>query len=304
MPIKPPKILVVVGPTASGKSELAVKLAKKFNGEIISADSRQIYKGLDIGAGKVEGSWNKNVFTYKDVSHYLIDEASPKTQYSVARFQKQANKTIRQILKQGKLPIICGGTGHWVDAVVFNEVLPAVKPNIKLRQELEKFSTEELYQRLLKLDPDRAKDIDAKNPRRLIRALEIVLTTGKPVPKPKNKPAYEAIWLGIKPNQDVLHEKIEKRLKQRLKQGLVEEVEELHQNGLSWKRLEEFGLEYKFTSLYLQGEISQEEMFDQLFSSIKQYAKRQLTWWKRNSEIHWSSNPSELLRLAKELLLW
>lgn len=307
-----PSIIVVVGPTASGKSELAVKLAKKFNGEIISADSRQIYRGLDIGSGKVAGKWKGDVYSYKDVPHYLIDEASPRLQYSVARFKKQTNKVIADIIARGKLPIICGGTGHWIDAVVFNETLPAVKPNAKLRSELNKLSTEELFKRLKKLDPERATNIDQHNPRRLVRALEIVMTTGQPVPKRLTLPSpqvgrvregmYNTIWLGIKPSPELLRAKIEKRLKQRLKQGLVEEVRQLHANKMSWKKLEDFGLEYKFAALYLQAKISEQEMFDQLLRAIKQYAKRQFTWWKRNPNIHWSDNPSKLITLAKELL--
>lgn len=295
-----PKIIVVVGPTASGKSELAVRLAKKLNGEIISADSRQIYRGLDIGSGKVEGKWQRGVFIYKNIPHYLIDEVSPKAQYSVAKFQRQANKIIKDVLKRGKLPIICGGTGHWIDAVVYEQTLPEVKPDHKLRAKLSKMSPEKLFHQLSKLDAERAQSIDAKNPRRLIRALEIVMTTGRPVPKNQNTNQYDALWLGINPDKETLHQKIEKRLKARLKQGLVKEVQQLHNDGLSWKKLESFGLEYKFIALFLQNKITEDEMKEQLFRAIKQYAKRQLTWWKRNNQINWSSEPKELLTIAKK----
>ncbi len=293
------QLICIIGPTAAGKSELAVKLAVKLNGEIISADSRQIYRGLDIGSGKVEGKWKGEVFVYKNIPHYLIDEVSPRGQYSVAKFQKQATKLITDIHKRGKLPIICGGTGHWIDAVVFAQVLPEVKPDTKLRAKLNQMSVEQLFVQLKKLDPQRAKTIDSKNPRRLIRALEIVMTTGKPVPKSTNRSKYQTIWLGINPGKSELDKKIAKRLNARLKQGLIKEVAQLHKQGLSWKKLESFGLEYKYVALFLQNKITEDEMKEQLLRAIKQYAKRQLTWWKRNQEIHWSSEPKELLSLAK-----
>ncbi len=299
------KILVIVGPTSSGKSELAVKLAKRFKGEIISADSRQVYRDMNLGTGKVEGKWKfcKNrgrgfyktkVYVYKNTPHYLIDFANPKKQYSVSQFQKQAKKTIADIFKRGRLPIICGGTGHFIDAVVYNQNLPEVPPNPTLRKELDKQSNEQLLEYLKQLDPDRASVIDWHNKRRLIRALEIIITTGKPVPpvgadtiRPLQ---YDVLWLGINLPQDDLYKKIDKRLKQRLKAGMIKEVQKLRKQGLSWKRLDDFGLEYRYISLYLQKKLSYDEMFTQLSYAIKHYSKRQLTWWKRNKEINWISN--------------
>lgn len=280
-------MIVIVGPTASGKSELAVKIAKKVNGEIISADSRQIYKGLDIGSGKVEGKWINGKFIYKGVPHYLIDEASPRVQYSVARFQKKARATLDDIFARGKTPIICGGTGHWIDAVVFSQVLPAVKADAKLRARLAKLSTAQMFAKLQKLDPARAKTIDSQNPRRLVRALEIVMTTGKPVPKLQAKSKYKVKWIGLNPEMETLEKKIAKRLDERIKQGMIKEVQKLRNSGISWKRLESFGLEYKFCALHLQGKISLEEMRALLLIAIRQYAKRQMTWWKRNKDISW-----------------
>lgn len=283
-------MIVIVGPTASGKSELAVRIAKKVEGEIISADSRQIYKGLDIGSGKIEGKWRGGKFIYKNVPHYLIDEASPRVQYSVARFQKKARATLDDIFARGKTPIICGGTGHWIDAVVFSQVLPAVKADSKLRARLAKLSTAQMFAKLQKLDPARAKNIDSKNPRRLMRALEIVMTTGKPVPKLQSTSAYTVKWIGLNPEMEILEKKIAKRLNERIKQGMIKEVQKLRNSGISWKRLESFGLEYKFCALHLQGKISLEEMRALLLIAIRQYAKRQMTWWKRNKDIKWQSN--------------
>lgn len=352
-------LVTIVGPTSSGKSELAVFLAKKFNGEIISVDSRQIYKGMDLGTGKVAGKWlaskkrtyakvrkNPPSYFYKGIRHYLIDYVSPTRQYSVARFQRDAKKAIANILKQGKLPILCGGTAHWIDAIVFEQNIPEVKPNKKLRESLEKKSVEELYEQLQKLDPVRATTIDQQNPRRLIRALEIVMTTGKPVPPLISIPSaaeesvnlkkidpstprvhssvgmtqHQTLWLGIKTDQDELYKKIEKRLKQRFKQGMIKEVERLHKGtlplfskegargsskiGLSWKKLEGFGLEYKFIAQYLQQKITYEEMFTQLLFAIKHYSKRQLTWWKRNKEINWFNvNDKQKILIATKKLI-
>lgn len=297
-------LIVIVGPTASGKSELAVKIARKIGGEIISADSRQIYKGMDIGSGKVEGQWtkvgpNKKVYLYKGVPHHLIDEASPRVQYSVARFQKNAKKIIADIFARGKTPIICGGTAHWIDAVVFNQALPQVKPDAKLRAKLANLTTEQMFEKLQKLDPERAVEIDARNPRRLVRALEIVMSTGKPVPKMKNESPYDVKWIGLNPDPEALQVKIKKRLAARLKQGMLKEVQKLHKSGLSWKRLESFGLEYKYCALHLQGKLTAEEMKDQLLTAIRQYSKRQMTWWNRNKDIQWSDDPQKLLTLAK-----
>lgn len=300
------KLLAVVGPTASGKSELAVQLAKKFNGEIISCDSRQVYKGMDIGTGKVEGAWVHNgdhrVFRYKGIPHYCIDYVNPKSQYSVARFQKDAGKAITDILKRGKLPILCGGTGQWIDAVISNQKIPEVKPNLKLRHKLEKLSLPEMFQQLKRLDPDRAAVIDAHNPRRLIRALEIVLTTGKPVPKLSTQQNFDVLWIGLYPGQEQLYKKIDKRLKQRLDEGMVKEVQKLRKQGLSWKKLESFGLEYKYMALYLQKKLAMPEMTSQLAFAIKHYSKRQMTWFRRNQTITWLSDPKKALKIGQNFI--
>jgi len=299
------KIIIIIGPTASGKSELAVKLAKEFKGEIISADSRQVYRQLDIGSGKVPGRWQgsgKNRrFMYKGIAHYGIDIVDPKKTVSVAQFQRVATKALRDIRRRGKLPIICGGTAHWVDAVVYDQKFPRVQPNLKLRAQLEKKSVPQLYAQLKQLDPVRAKNIDRRNPRRLIRALEIVLTTGQAIPKLEQTSRYHALWIGLKPAQTTLYKKIDQRLKGWFKQGLLQEVENLHQQGLSWTRVEQFGLEYKAVALYLQNKIDRAEMLRQSSSSIKHYAKRQMTWWKRNPDINWIRSERQLpkiLRLA------
>ncbi len=312
-----PKVIAIVGPTASGKSELAVALAKKYNGEIISCDSRQVYRGLNLGTGKIPGQWKKPVgqknrgrdfsgrlgyFYYRGVAHHCIDFVDPKKQYSVALFQKAAQKAISEIVGRGKLPILCGGTGLWIDAVIYNQSIPEVKANPALRRKLEKLDIEQLYEKLKQLDPDRAAVIDWHNKRRLIRSLEIVLTTGRPLPKMKTQPGYDVLWLGIQPPQDALYKKIDLRLSQRIKSGMIDEVRRLHRQGLSWKRLEAFGLEYKYLALFLQKKLSEKQMLQQLSFAIKHYAKRQLTWWKRNAEIHWMPDGKKATELVVKFL--
>src|SRR5258708_416048 len=189
------KLIVILGPTSSGKSSLAIKLAKKFKGEIISADSRQVYQGMNIGTGKVTR------VEQKMVPHHLLDIANPKKQFSVAEFKPYANLAISKITSKDKVPFLVGGTPFWIYAVIDDLQIPEVAPNLKLRKQLEKKSTSELFAMLKKLDPRRAKNIDAKNPRRLIRAIEIVKTTGKPVPVSERVLRKESLLIGLKKNQ-------------------------------------------------------------------------------------------------------
>jgi len=290
------KIIVILGPTASGKSTLAVKIAKKFGGEIISADSRQVYKGMDIGTGKV---------TKKEMAkipHHLLDVASPKKQFTVAQYKKLSEKAIKKIHSHGKIPIICGGTGFYIQTITDNIAIPKVKPDAKLRAELEKKSAKELFNRLKKLDPRRAKNIDKNNRRRLIRALEIVIKSGKKIPILKSEPKCEALIIGIKHNSKELKELIKTRLFKRLKQGMVKEIINLKKSGLSWKRLEDFGLEYRYVAYYLQNKLSYNEMVGKLQKEIEHYAKRQMTWFKKDKRIRWITDLRQATKLIKEFL--
>ena len=273
---------MILGPTASGKSALAVKLAKKINGEIISADSRQVYKGLNIGSGKI---------TKKEMSgipHYCLDIVSPKKIFTVADFKKCAEKAIEKIFTKNKIPIIVGGTGLYIQAIVDNIILSEVKPNWKLRKELEKKTTEEMFKMLKKLDPERAKNIDAKNPRRLIRAIEIAKKLGKtPKLKPMSRRDLDIRQIGIKLPDEILKKNIEKRIKKMLKGGLVAETKKLRKSGLSWKRIYELGFEYKYPALFLRRKISKDEMLAKMLVENRQYSKRQMTWFKRDKRIKW-----------------
>jgi len=293
-----PKIIVILGPTSSGKSALAVKLAKKFNGEIISADSRQVYEELNIGSGKI---------TKKEmggVPHYLLDVANPKNFFSVSQYQKLAKRALEKIIKNGKLPIICGGTGLYIDALIYDYKFPEAKPNPKLRESLEKLNTEKLFQKLQNLDPLRAKNIDRHNRRRLVRALEILLSTKKPIPPLAtiDSSNYETLKIGTKKTNEELKDKIKKRLYKRLKQGMIKEVENLRKSGLSWKKLDSFGLEYRFVSRYLRGLISKQEMIESILKESFKYAKRQMTWFKRDKNIYWIEKENQAIELVKNFL--
>ncbi len=291
-----PKLIVIAGPTASGKSDLAVWLAKRINGEIISADSRQVFKGMDIGTGKITKK------EMQHVPHYLLDVASPKKRFTVTRFQKLANQAIKTILKKNKIPIICGGTGFYIQSVIDGLIFPQVKPDLILRQKLEKKSAKELFSLLKKNDPKRAKTIDRYNKRRLIRALEISIKTNSPVPALKKQKNFDILFLGIKKDKEELQKRIEKRLLKRLDQGMIKEVKKLKSSGISYKKLYDFGLEYRYISLYLQNKITYQEMISLLQKEIEKYAKRQITWFKKDKRIIWIKNKRELYSLVKNFL--
>ncbi len=288
-------MVVILGPTSSGKSDLAVELARKFGGEVISADSRQVYKGLNIGTGKITKK------EMKGVKHHLLDVADPRKKFTAADFVRATNVTAVKIVAKGKIPIVCGGTGFYIDALLGDKQIPEVRPNLKLRKGLEKKSVEELFKILQKLDPERARNIDAKNPRRLVRAIEICEALGK-VPRAESRSTnYEVCKIGIKIDEKELKERINKRLEKRLKQGMIREAQNLHKKGLSYKRMRELGLEYRALADFLsrrlqsasqpkasgQKKISKDEMLDRLQSEIWHYAKRQMTWFKRDKNIIW-----------------
>ena len=287
------KIIIILGQTATGKSDLAARIAKKLGGEIISADSRQVYKGFDIGSGKITKKEMRGVF------HYLLDVASPKRQFSAAKYKKLADNKIIKIYKTGKIPFIVGGSGFYIQTIVDGLVLPKVEPNNKLRKELEKKSAKKLFSMLKKLDKNRAKKIEKDNPRRLIRAIEIAKVLGK-TPKLKTNSEYEALQIGLKLPDKKLKNNIHKRLMSRIRKGMISEVKKLHAKNISWKRLESFGLEYRFIARYLQGKIKKKEMLDELETEIWHFAKRQMRWFKRDARIKWF-NPNEVKKIEIEI---
>ena len=336
------KIIVIVGPTASGKSDLALRFAKLAQGklfkkrgingaEIISADSRQVYRGMDIGTGKIPRDKHKGhlcdtkvPFVFSGIKHHLIDVVSPKKQFTAGDFKKLGQKAIKEILAKNKIPIIVGGTGFYIDVLLDRMPIAEVPPNKKLRARFDKLTVEHLFKMLRKLDPERAKTIDPKNKRRLIRALEIAVTTGKPVPKPNDESGimnYDISWIGLRPKN--LETRIKKRLDARLKQGMIKEVENLHGQEISWKRLDDLGLEYRWISRYLKDRrqstidyrhFVKSEFYEILLREIVKYSKRQMTWFtrpnfvernlggsKRTKEIKWFKKISEANQEVKKL---
>ncbi len=381
---KKPKVIVVLGQTATGKSDLAVELAKHFDGEVISADSRQVYRGMDLGSGKITKG------EMQGVPHHLLDVASPQETFTVADFQKLGKEAIEDILTRGKVPIVCGGTGFYIDALVYEMDFPAVPPNEELRKELGEKSLEELQEIYFSLvresqkkslqnwwkekffqvknslkkvldsrfrgndkgvygngkgiyENDKEKsendkrenrnneeksgnderkseddkkyqrsprrsahapllamtnnidhsaprnDIDLQNPVRLIRAIEIIQTLGY-LPKVKKKHPYDVLFIGLTLPKEKLDKRIYERIVKRLDQGMLDEAKKLLQEGVNHERLQALGLEYRYMSKYLLGELSYEEMIDELFRATKRFARRQRTWFKRNREIHWFSS--------------
>ncbi|MEF9920648.1 MAG: tRNA (adenosine(37)-N6)-dimethylallyltransferase MiaA [Erysipelotrichaceae bacterium] len=276
------KIITVVGTNASGKSDLGVFLAKKYNGEILSADSRQIYKGLDLGTGKLTKD------EMQGIKHYMVDILDVNQPYSVVDFQQQAYTIIEDIIKRDKLAIIAGGTGLYTRSVVKGYTFNDVDANPELRAELEKQTTEELYQQLVDIDPEVAKRNTKENRRRIIRCLEKYEALGKEGLEDTYEPRYDVLQLGVTWPNDILHERIDERMQRRFDQGMIEEVETLMKQGASDEFLENLGLEYRFIHRYLIGEIkSKADLYDQLGRAIKRFAKQQKTWFKRDKDIKW-----------------
>ncbi len=290
------KIVVILGPTSSGKSLLAVQLAKRFGGEIISADSRQIYKGMDLGSGKI---------TKKEmdgIPHHLLSIANPKRNFSAAQYQKMAEKIIIEINQRGHLPIICGGSAFYLQSLTEGLVLPKIRPDWKLRHSLQKKNPEELYKILQKIDPRRASQIEGKNLRRLVRAIEIIFKSKKVVPPLKKRGKFNFIKIALKIKKESLHQRVQKRILERIKKGMIKETKTLKEKGLSWKRIESFGLEYRWTAQYLQKKITKSQMITAIYNDTIKLIKKQMVWFKKDKKIHWLKNYRPAITLVKKFL--
>lgn len=285
--------VVVLGPTAVGKTSIGVQIAYKFGGEIISADSRQTYRGLDLGSGK---DLDEYTVCGKKIPYHLIDVADLSVEYNVFHYQQDFYRIFDNLVSRKVLPVVVGGTGMYLDAVIRAYDLVDVPEIPELRKQLESKSLEELSKMYLELKPDLHTKNDLLERERVIRGIEIYYGThGELAEKLKKsmykRPEIKPLVIGTTLEREKVRENIKKRLEERIDAGMIEEVENLHSQGFSWERLEKLGLEYRYCALYLQKKISREEMFEQLFIAIRQFAKRQETWFrfmeKNGVEINW-----------------
>ncbi len=291
-------LLVVLGPTASGKTHLAVQAARQLGGEIISADSRQVYRGLDIGSGK-------DLDEYGEIPYHLIDVVDPGYEFSLFDFARSFCDAFGEIRSRGRLPILAGGTGLYLDAVLRGYDLVAVSRNLVLRAQLDALPLEGLQERLRGLRPEQHNTTDLVDRSRLIRAIEIAEGEQQPGTRPLPMPELTPAVFGLCWPRERLRQRITVRLRQRLEHGLVEEVAGLHAAGVSWQTLDYYGLEYRFVAEHLQGKLNRNDLFQKLNSAIHQFAKRQETWFRRMERqgivIHWldaTGDPSTELLAA------
>ena len=279
------KVIAVVGPTASGKTSFAVDLAQKIDGEIISADSRLVYKGFDIGTAK------PTLEERKGIPHYMIDIVEPEVDYSAGLYAAEAKKIINDIHSRGKIPIVAGGTGLYINILLMNYDLPKVEPDYDLREKLRK--EPDLHKIVLELDAETAKTIDKNDRKKLIRAIEIVKSTGKPVPRKINNSVYEVEWIGLNFPRDVLYDRINRRVDEMLENGLLDETKSLlEKHGRINNLLYTIG--YQEMIQYLDGLLTLDVAVDKLKQNTRRYAKRQLTWFRKNPEIKWNVYPEKL----------
>ncbi|MEK7120053.1 MAG: tRNA (adenosine(37)-N6)-dimethylallyltransferase MiaA [Patescibacteria group bacterium] len=293
-------LVVVLGPTASGKTSLSIKLAKKFNGEIINADSRQIYREMNIGTAKIPGKMIRGKYVALGVVHHLIDIKNPSQKFSVQLYKNLAVKSARDIFKRGKLPFLVGGTGLYIKAVVDNLNIPKIKADWQLREKLEKKSLEVLAKILIKKDPDVLRFIDLKNKRRIIRALEVMSGSNKKFSELRTigEPIFSVLELGIEAEKNTLKKNISSRLKQQLNTGLEKEVEKLYKKyNFKAPGLQAIG--YQEFIKYFQHHFTKDEALGLIGQNTLNYAKRQMTWFKKDKRIKWVHSEKQVERLIK-----
>ncbi len=270
------QLITVLGPTAVGKTQLAVKLAYRFNGEIISADSRQVYKRMDIGTGK---DLSEYFYKGKQIRYHLIDLVEPAEEFNLFLFQKKFFEAFNEIISKGKIPFLVGGTGLYLSSVLQGYNLPEVEFDEKRIAELKKIDIETLRKKLLSLNPNLHNKTDLQNIDRLVKA--IIIAEKRPANLTDEKRRVSSLVIGIKVENKILRKRIEERLERRLKGGMIEEVENLLAEGITHEKLRAFGLEYKYVSMYLQKEINYNDLFQKLSTAIYKFAKRQMTWFRK-----------------------
>lgn len=289
------KLVVVTGTNASGKSGLGIELALKYNGEIVSADSRQVFKGLDLGSGKVTPE------EMKGVPHHLIDVAEPNEFFSLSTFQELAYKAIDDISMRGITPFLVGGTGLYVNSVVDGYNLNKSAPDVETRKMVEEKTLEELIKILGEKNPEALDRVDLKNKRRVERAVEKALTGD--TKEQESVPRYETLVLGVTWPREVLYERIRERLDRRLDEGMIEEVVNLRKNGATDEFLYKLGLEYRYILMYLRGEFNDfDEFYNKLFMEIRHLAKEQMTWFRKRRDIHWIDMEADPFNAAVKLI--
>lgn len=289
------KLIVITGTTACGKSDLAVELAERFGAEVVSADSRQVFRGLNLGSGKITAE------EMRGVPHHLLDVAEPGEYFSLSDFQRLAYEAIDDIFKRGGKAFLVGGTGLYINAVVDGYNLHESRPDPILRRETEEKSLEELIEILKEKDPGALERVDIKNKRRVERAVEKALC-GRTGENP-SIPRYESLVLGVTYDRETVYERIGVRLDRRLEQGMIEEVRILRESGVSDEFLYKLGLEYRYILMYLRGEFPDYEAFrNKLFMEIRHLAKEQMTWFRKRSDIHWLDMSADPVEEASRLI--
>ncbi len=304
-----PKIIAVVGPTASGKSGLAEEIAKQFDGELICADSRQLYRGMTIGTAKDVGKWEdrewgKAYVLESGIIEHLVDMLDPDQEFSVADYQRLAQEKIAEVIKRGKLPILVGGTGLYIKSVVDNFSFPDVAPNEEIRKRLNVKSLDDLQKTYAACDPIGATAIDENNKRRLVRAIEVCMVTRRPYSQMRKngEKLYESLQLGVELFRESLYQRINHRAIGMVQNGLVGEVQKLIDDGVDPTKSAMGGIGYKEAVDHLQGEISLDEMIGRIQRNSRHLAKRQLTWFKRDARIKWTTSTDEALDLVRDFL--
>lgn len=291
------KLIAVVGPTASGKTNLAIDLAKEFNGEVVSADSTQVYREISVGTGKVSRD------EMNGIPHHLLDVASVRRKFSVTRFQRKAYESIDSIHTRKHLPILAGGTPLYVYSIIDGTYFPNVKPDPLFRDRMSKRPTEELLDELIEKDPQRAETVDSNNKRRIIRALEIIHATGQPVPKKKSKPLpYPFLMIGIQRTKAELQENIQKRIERWMDGSLLKEMKTLHDMGVSSSRITELGFEYQIADRLLQKEITENQAREEFLKENLDLARRQMLWLKKDPRIYWISTNQEAIQTTRDFI--
>lgn len=302
-----PKLIAIVGPTASGKTDLALALAKRFKGEVISADSRQFYRGTTIGSDIIPGKWvrkhGRRTYVAKGVPHYLVDFLPPSKTFTAAQFKDHVVRIGRDVAKRGHVPILAGGTGLYLRTVIDNLDIPAVPPDAAFRKRMERKSTDALYAELKKKDPAYAARIPANNRRYAVRALEVIKATGRPFSEVQGKgePLFDVLQIGIRRPRAETYERIDARVDRMMRRGLLEEAKRLGRRH-GWTVPAMSGLGHKQLGMFLRGEVTLDEAVRLIKRDTRHFAKRQMTWFGRDKRIHWVKNEAEAARLLRKFL--